>query len=651
MSRSAPGAWSEDFEADAEEPRQLGEADDRAFGRYILCWELASGGMGTVFLARDVRPGGFDRPVALKRIHPHLSSKQHLVDMFLDEARIQSLVNHPNVCTVYDFGEVDGTWYMAMEYLMGESLGAVMARLSRMKERLDDPAWHAFATRIAADSCEGLHGAHELKDAQRRPLDVVHRDVSPQNLFVTYDGAVKVIDFGVAHARHRLHQTKQGSVKGKYAYMAPEQFEGAAVDRRADVWSLGVCLWEMLTGERLFREPTEMETLLAIRQRVVRPPSTVRPAIPAALDAVCMRALARDADERYPSARAMARDLTAFLRAQPCSAELADVGEFMQRMFGDRHSKVAEIVKTVLAPSPMLRSYTRARTPSGGSPSGSVGGAAPSVAGGAARLGEGTASIVTPGGPPTPRLGEGTASVIVAAASGAGHTPVLDEADLVDVLTPGSPTPIVAGPAASVPPPPPRRPRRLLMAAVLGAVTSASLLGALLAVLWTSPEPAAPAPPPAASSAPETAPPTPAPVPPPAAVRLPPALPAPAPVAAPLLEPEPARREPPRSATKRPPREEPVAPPPPSAPATTAEPAREAAPEVARTGTVNVSTPGGWADVFHRGRRLGRTPRRATLPEGRQTLELRPFGRLPAEHRTVDVPAGGVVRLSVPLTR
>jgi serine/threonine-protein kinase len=221
-------------------------------GRYELCFELASGGMASVYLARAEGSPGFEKLVALKRIHPHLADERGYVEMFLDEARIASRITHANVCSVFDFGESDGEYFIAMEYLVGEPLSRVQRRVVVNAEQRTSPLLPARMARIIADACEGLHAAHELRDASGESLNVVHRDVSADNLFITYDGAAQVVDFGIAHARQRLHQTEAGQVKGTFPYMAPEQMTAAVVDRRVDVWALGAVLWELLALRRLF---------------------------------------------------------------------------------------------------------------------------------------------------------------------------------------------------------------------------------------------------------------------------------------------------------------------------------------------------------------------------------------------------------------
>lgn len=203
-------------------------------GRYRLCFEIASGGMATVFLARAEGPSGFEKLVALKRIHPQLAKDVSILGMFLDEARIASRISHANVCAVFDYGSEDGTSFIAMEYLTGEPISRIV-RAVRGASPAIQRAWPRIAARVTADLCEGLHSAHELRDERNEPLHVVHRDISPDNLFVTYDGIAKVVDFGIASARHRIHQTMTGELKGKHSYMAPEQLTEAPIDRRADI--------------------------------------------------------------------------------------------------------------------------------------------------------------------------------------------------------------------------------------------------------------------------------------------------------------------------------------------------------------------------------------------------------------------------------
>ena len=313
----------------------------RRIGRYDICFELAAGGMATIYLARMDGPGGFRKLVALKCIHPHLVKQSGFVEMFLDEARLASRVGHPNVCSVFDFGFADSTYYIAMEMLVGEMVG----RLCRMVEQHPAlsplPAHAGFCARIIADAAEGLHAAHELRGDDGQPLQVVHRDVSPQNLIVTYDGAVKVMDFGIARAVDQLHLTRTGTVRGKFPYMAPEQIEQATVDRRADVWSLGVVLWELLTGKRLFHREREVDTMRAVLSAPIPAPSSVRPGIPRAIDAVALHALARNPAHRFASARELVLALEQPSLHLPSQGAL---GEWLQQLFPDLHARRLELL-------------------------------------------------------------------------------------------------------------------------------------------------------------------------------------------------------------------------------------------------------------------------------------------------------------------
>ena len=305
---------------------------DETCGRYQLCFELAAGGMANLFLARQGGPFGFDKLVALKRIHSHLHSEKDFVEMFLDEARVAANITHPNVCSVIDFGEASGTYFLAMDYLFGEPLSNIRTLLFEDYDLLSRSL--AVTLRIVADAAEGLHAAHELRDSEGALLNVVHRDVCPQNLFVTYDGNTKVVDFGIAKARGRLHRTATGVLKGHLAYMAPEQFATNDVDRRIDVWALGVVLWELCTGVRLFPQTTSVaKAVAAIMTGQIRPPSAVRPELPPELDAIVLRALTRAPEDRYPTTRELGRDLQRFLHHHCEPIGLAEMSEWMGAAF------------------------------------------------------------------------------------------------------------------------------------------------------------------------------------------------------------------------------------------------------------------------------------------------------------------------------
>jgi serine/threonine-protein kinase len=321
---------------------------EKKLGRYELVYHIASGGMASVYLARVKGPGGFERAVAIKRIHPHLARKREFIHMFLDEARILSRLTHPNVSSALDFGEVEGTYFLAMEYLSGVTLAQLIVEVCRERDRLASRTWQAFAARILADAAEGLHAAHELRDERGKPLGLVHRDVSPHNVFVTYDGAVKVMDFGVALARGRLHHTTAGTIKGKLGYMAPEHASGKPIDRQADVWSLGVCAWEALTGRRLFRRGNEMDSILAVQTATIPPPSSIVPSVDPALDAIVLRALERDRAPRYATARELGAALEDFVQRAGQSAGPRALAVWLEPFFPERRARDIEIVKTTL---------------------------------------------------------------------------------------------------------------------------------------------------------------------------------------------------------------------------------------------------------------------------------------------------------------
>ncbi len=266
-------------------------------GRYRLRRMLVQGGMASVHLAQLMGPLGVERWVAVKIIHPHLASDRRFVDMFLDEARLSSAIRHPNVCSMLDFGEHEGLLYLVMEYLHGESLWSMLRGAPRT-----DPLDYPLLARVVADAARGLHAAHGAVAADGHALGIVHRDVSPQNIMVLYDGFTKVVDFGVARARGRLTRTSTGEVKGKFDYMSPEQLTGKHVDARTDVWALGVILWEATVGRRLFRGSGEGETTLNVMRMPIPRPRSLVPNYPAALERAVMSTLVRDRSRRTATA-------------------------------------------------------------------------------------------------------------------------------------------------------------------------------------------------------------------------------------------------------------------------------------------------------------------------------------------------------------
>jgi serine/threonine-protein kinase len=330
--------------------------DPQRIGRYELCFELASGGMASVYLARIDGVSGFEKLVALKRIHRHLAKEQGYVDMFLDEARIASRITHANVCSVFDFGEADGEHYIAMEYLVGEPLSRLMSRAAGHQSQRRSQLLPLRMARIIADACEGLHAAHELKDANGDLLHVVHRDVSPRNLFVTYDGAVQVVDFGIASANQRLHHTVTGKVKGTFAYMAPEQLTSHPIDRKVDIWALGVTLWEMLAVKRLFKRDTTANTVHSVLYDEIQPPSVHRPQVPEELDRIVLKALRRDPKDRWRTAREMGKALRKFLGTQSEIMGPAELSEWMGEVFPQGEARKSQLMEIARMASTSLPS-------------------------------------------------------------------------------------------------------------------------------------------------------------------------------------------------------------------------------------------------------------------------------------------------------
>jgi serine/threonine-protein kinase len=319
-------------------------------GRYRVVDEIGVGGMASVHLARMDGPGGFQKWVAIKRIHPHLVEDDQFVDMFLDEARIAAGINHANVAQVFDLGKDDNTYWIAMEYLHGEPLREVMRRA----EDSNQPIQPELAARICAEAAEGLHAAHELRGKNGQLLGLVHRDVTPHNLFVTYEGYTKVVDFGIAKVADRLASTRAGTLKGKLAYMSPEQVRGAEIDRTTDIFALGVVLWELTTNHRLFRMDTDLDTLEKVQACVVPPPSTIVPDYPAELESIVMRALAKRKTDRYQTARELSRALQSFLMHRASFIGPEEVAQYVRRAFGDRIQKreahlawAAEVTSTI----------------------------------------------------------------------------------------------------------------------------------------------------------------------------------------------------------------------------------------------------------------------------------------------------------------
>ena len=286
----------------------------RVVGRYLLCDEIAAGGMATVHIGRLLGPVGFARTVAIKRLHAHFAKDPEFVAMFMDEARIAARVRHPNVVSTLDIVVLKGEMLVVMEYVHGEPLSRLI-RAARATTGRGVPV--PIALSVMSGALYGLHAAHDARDDHGAPLGIVHRDVSPQNVLVGQDGIARVVDFGVAKATGRLQSTRDGALKGKLAYMAPEQVASDQVDRRTDVYAASIVLWEMLTGQRLFAADNEVQVLNAVVNAVIPPPSHQAPWLPPEIDALVMKGLCRDPAGRFASAGDMAEAAQRIAYATP----------------------------------------------------------------------------------------------------------------------------------------------------------------------------------------------------------------------------------------------------------------------------------------------------------------------------------------------
>ncbi|MCA9676988.1 MAG: serine/threonine protein kinase, partial [Myxococcales bacterium] len=319
------------------------------FGRYELLRRLAVGGMAELYLARATGIEGFEKLVALKRILPQNAENDDFVRMFLDEARLSATIQHANVAQVYDIGRCDDGLFFTMEYVHGEDLRTLMQTLAKRGRSF--PLEHALAAVIGA--CAGLHAAHERRGPDGRPLGIVHRDVSPSNVLVSYDGCVKLIDFGIAKAQRRQTETRAGTLKGKIAYMSPEQCMGVDLDRRSDVFSLGVVLYELTTGVRLFPVENEYAALRQIVDQDAPPPSRRKQGYPPELEQIVLRALRRDRAERYASAEELQLDLEQFVRTRGLAVSSAQLGYFMRELFPARALEQPTAPPPAHGPPPM----------------------------------------------------------------------------------------------------------------------------------------------------------------------------------------------------------------------------------------------------------------------------------------------------------
>lgn len=319
-------------------------AGARTFGKYRLLAELGRGGMADVHLAVSVGPAGFSKLQVIKRLRPGMTDIEEMRSMMLDEARLAARLNHKNIVQTNEVGIVDDVYFLAMEYLDGQPYHRILKRAAQLGRTIPLP----FAVRILCEVLSGLHYAHEVKDYDGHPLGVVHRDISPQNVFITYDGQVKVVDFGIAKAARRLVETQTGIIRGKITYMAPEQAFANEIDRRADIFSVGVMLWEAVAGERLWGQLSDPEIVARLMHEIPRV-TTVRPDAPADLVDLCARALSRNPEGRPPTASEMRSELEEYLAVHDIQVNAEALGHLIADLFADERHELSTLVDRELA--------------------------------------------------------------------------------------------------------------------------------------------------------------------------------------------------------------------------------------------------------------------------------------------------------------
>ncbi|RKG67460.1 serine/threonine protein kinase, partial [Corallococcus exercitus] len=301
------------------------------FGKYLLLDRVNIGGMAEVWRGKQFGASGFERLVAIKRILPNIAEDEEFISMFIDEAKISVQLTHANIAQIYELGQIASSYFISMEYIPGKDMRAIFDRCRKKGE----PAPVPLVAFCVAKMCEGLDYAHRKKDGMGRELNIVHRDISPQNVLVSFEGEVKVIDFGIAKAAGKATKTQAGILKGKFGYMSPEQIRGLPLDRRSDVFAIGVCLYEMLTGERLFVGDSDFSVLEKVRKAEVPSPSTYNRRIPEALERIVLKSLAKDVEERYQYASELGDDLQRFLLTSDSIFGRKDLMQYMKSTFAE----------------------------------------------------------------------------------------------------------------------------------------------------------------------------------------------------------------------------------------------------------------------------------------------------------------------------
>ncbi len=380
------------------------------FGKYYLLDRINVGGMAEVWRAKAFGVEGFERLLAVKRILPNIAEDEEFITMFIDEAKIAVQLNHANICQIFDLGKVDDSYFIAMEFVHGRDMRAIFDRCKQKPVDGSTAMPLAQACFVVMKACEGLDYAHNKRDAQGREVGLVHRDVSPQNVLISYEGEVKLIDFGIAKAAGKASKTQQGILKGKFGYMSPEQVRGLPLDRRSDIFSLGIVLYELLTGERLFVGESDFSTLEKVRNVEILPPSTYNRRISDELERIVMKALAKDVDDRYQNAIDLHDDLQAFMYTAGEFYSRKDLAAWMKRVFvAEIEQETAKLEAFRQMPVPPLERPAPPPAPAGRRPT---------------MMGIGAVAGPPPAPPPAPRP-SGQHAAVSPSRSPSGPQPIL----------------------------------------------------------------------------------------------------------------------------------------------------------------------------------------------------------------------------------
>ncbi|MCP4627716.1 MAG: protein kinase [bacterium] len=304
------------------------------FGKYRLLDKIAVGGMAELYRAKLTGVQGFEKLIAIKKILPNLSEDDNLITSFIDEAKLAALLHHENIVQIYDFGNMDNEYFIAMEFLFGKDLRTIRKAANNREQ----PLGMGYILYIISRICAGLDYSHNLKDLQGKPLNIIHRDINPQNILVTYEGQVKIIDYGIAKAASQNNKTRENLIKGKLAYMSPEQANGQTIDHRSDIFSTGIILYELLADRRMFEGET-MHVLSLVREAHYDPPEEVIPDLPAELNQILHRALAKDPDDRYQSASEMLADIEEFAFELSLRPNARSFSQYMKELFEEEFAE------------------------------------------------------------------------------------------------------------------------------------------------------------------------------------------------------------------------------------------------------------------------------------------------------------------------